>query len=64
MWIRLCYFDSSTLTMGAGLTYLIEHGCHLMEDILPPLQQGNGDMGLGMKYLTQLLQGDAAIEGR
>jgi len=34
-----------------------------MKDIPSPLQQGNGNVGLGMKYLTQLVQGDAAIEG-
>jgi len=43
-----------------GLAYLIEHGCNLMKDIPSPLQQGNGNVGLGMKYLTQLVQGDAA----
>ena len=34
-----------------------------MKCIPPPLQQRDGYVGLGTKYLTQLVQGDAAIEG-
>jgi len=34
-----------------------------MKDIPSPLQQGNGNVGLGMKYLTQLVEGDVAIKG-
>jgi len=47
--------------MAARAAYFIEHGCHLMKDIPSPLRQGN--VGLGMKYLTKLVQGDVAIEG-